>query len=158
MGWIGAAKDYTKAEYYLTTTKAQRAEYAKIKADLKLDRGPLDPFIEKASKKADNGNGFSWWKPWHWLKKYVAKRGNHYKNIRYQGGLHWAEDIDEAGNIIFRGFHYDAIDALSLGGLGFIFHGLLEVYPDQLGYGNFLRAIQPISSTLYNNRYLYMHY
>ncbi len=89
------------------------------------------------------------------LQRYISTKGSpvHLVNRRYLGGLHYGLDIVN-GQIIAR-YHYDAIDALSFGGLGFIPHSLFEVLPIRLGISQYIRPVSIASHYIYLDQHAF---
>ncbi len=130
VSWGKFLKEVADVEYVMTTSDEQRKKYKGVIDKYKLDRGVFEKEIYAVDEDHLPPHPYR-----NLLRRIVSKRGLHKGDqIRYPGGLHWAEDH-------YR-YHLDKFDAVSLGGLGFIPHTVIDVLPNFLRIRPFLRVAQ----------------
>jgi len=161
LGWSATLVDYYKLDYYLWTTRRQREAYEGVINE--YDLGKDTPLIDKKGALVNaplpRHPYFVWHKPWTWVQaiaEFGTSRGGDHpgENIRYPGGLHFAEDYNAVGNLEGR-YHLDYIDGTRYFGLAFVGHAMFESGAQNIKWwGNFLKSYGPSFIALYRHQYL----
>lgn|GEM_PF-6189909 len=147
--WFALVRDIQRTAYYIQTTRKERKNYRIITRE--IERGVFEPYSERHLITEEDPLPPT--KRLNPLQQYISTTGSpvHLVSRRYLGGLHYGLDLVD-GELVGR-YHYDAIDALSFGGLGFIPHSLIEVVPQRLGLSPYVRPVAKGTYYIFHNQH-----